>query len=457
MARDRARFIEALLTAVRERVAAEPDDDIPLVLAAHLFAACEILGIRERDVEDAPPVDPVGSLLGVVRIAPGQLLAHLLALDALLGGGPVERGEVPLTPVRKGGFTMAGAVLYAPRGPTPLRARRETGDHPIAWDRPGQLLRHVHLWWSRPDEPVDLRHLPACADDGRPWALDSARSLRVLLAPLPGVLPPSLRVCRRGPRWGFQATESGGRIPPEVRDRVAAAVAEGRVDLLVLPELLVEPADLTWIESLGLRATIAGSWHVSGPRGVRNEAPLVDRRGRRGVHAKRGRFALRAARVTELLARGSVTVDDGPLPPLCEVEEAFDPGAELLLFDTPLGRASLVICADLLDVGDCLPGLMDRLAPDLLFVVAMSPVTDDFRARMDALAHLGTATLLVNAAEVAGKAAAVAALRLPWKGDWHRVEVRKDVEMARPDASACRWVEDVGLLVDLGAIVQWDG
>jgi hypothetical protein len=440
MRTDRGAFCTALLAALRARVASEAPEDVPLTLAAHLLAACEVLALRETALTEAPPLDPVASLLrSDAPVTAEQLLGHLLALDTLLGDqlsrdAAAWEGDVPLTPVEAGNFAIRGVVSCRRRAPSPLRALRERLEHPIGWDQPVHLLQQVHLWWHRLDSPVEVRHLPAAGPGGRPWSFGARGPMRVLLAPLFGVPLPCLHVAPRGRRWGFvTSAPTEGQIPPAVRARLAEAVAAHAIDLVVVPELLASPGDHAWLAGLGSppRACLAGSWHVHQDGEVRNGAPLLDRRGLRARHDKRGRFMLRGAEVDALVDRGGEVIASSPRPPGCDLDEAIELGTELLLFDTPLGRATFLICADLVDTGNVLADLVSRVGPDLVFVVAMSPTTEPFTARMDELAHFGIATFVVNAAALATPKALVAACRLPWRGPDappHRAEVRKDGE-----------------------------
>ncbi len=114
-------------------------------------------------------------------------------------------------------------------------------------------------------------------------------------------------------------------------------------------------------------------------------------------HRKRGPFLIPAELVTSApdWFPGETR---GPEALAAEIDEGIEPGSELQVLDTSLGRVAVLICADAIkaDPHGYRP-LIERLRPDLLFVVAMTPETERFGRFAEEMRDHWVGTLFVNA------------------------------------------------------------
>lgn len=276
---------------------------------------------------------------------------------------------------------------------------------------PGTYLDRLCLYWHSDRQlprlsrlnPVD-RIVPLIRESGR-----DARekgSFRIALCPLVGEFHPLFEVWPKD--YLFRAADPGmagaEALAKHLETLIDAAVEEG-VHLLVLPELMIdEPARraLTALLRRERRAlppygVVAGSLHLLDcgyDQPCANESVLLDGVGRRLVdHRKRGRFRFSSSflEVKEYFTRVHPA-------PASEIFEDLEDGSELHFLETTLGRLALLICADAIakDTQGYLP-VIQRLRPDLLLVVAMSPKTRRFESFFEDMAGHWVGTVFVNA------------------------------------------------------------
>ena len=207
-------------------------------------------------------------------------------------------------------------------------------------------------------------------------------------------------------------------------DAILECAAAQEIHLLVLPELAVptsvspdDPAAAIYdvrghlVRKLRESAdhanpspypygVIAGSFHTwrkedSAPV---NESVFVNRVGASMLqHYKRGRFRVTPKQVAA--AQGLFSSIPGDLERRTEeILEGIRYGDELQFFDAGIGRLAVLICADVIaaDANGYL-NVVERLRPDLVFIVAMTPETADFEAVADILATHEIGTIFVNA------------------------------------------------------------
>lgn len=192
---------------------------------------------------------------------------------------------------------------------------------------------------------------------------------------------------------------------------LAAAVAQ-QVQLLVLPELMVdEPARhhlVQWFKrppfSRYPYAVVAGSFHlwrdgedptvhmpVNESRTLAQSGEVLLR------HHKRGRFRIPADRVKKIPTFFPGPHDDCP-EGVAEVVEGIRHEASLRMLETTLGRIVVAICADCIAPDRTkLTGPLSRLDPELVIIVSMSEETTEFEELATTLAHGEISSLFVNA------------------------------------------------------------
>jgi predicted amidohydrolase len=237
------------------------------------------------------------------------------------------------------------------------------------------------------------------------------RSLKVALCPLvPGATPRF----RTDPSGQFFYVDRKQPIsdPKHLSSHLVAVLAEAarrRADIVVLPELCIDPAArsvlVKQVKALGraghgFLAVIAGSFHIwrkrRAPRPI-NEAVVLGPRGiSKWTHVKHGTFTMFRADV--LAGRGRFFPDDLREDHLADkVTEYVESGREILVCDSRIGRLAMAICADVLQPGSRAEALKTWIRPDFLFIVSMSPRTQDFLKEAEAMLRCHVSTFYVNA------------------------------------------------------------
>lgn len=453
------------------------DDDTfsGLEVAAHAYAGAVWLNEQSRPprVAGVPPMvrsfrDAIAVTVAASSLSDfyDALLAVLVSCEAELAD-PARRYGLPATTDLEASSGLSGVVHHAWRGRSALRQhrhrRREAcGAGPTSYElRPDDQLDHLWMAFSR-GAPLRYKTLasPGLQSRGVVTALGprlDEGSLRIALCPLAGAAGPRFRVVGNGDRF----VACGERAPVSVAQlaEIAAASAEERIAVLLLPELHVRPDELGGLAGASaIVLTVAGSFHVEDGE-LRNRAPvLVDDGYRLWAHDKRGYFRVprRLVEADNGWFEAATVVSD-------EVCEGIVGGGCLQVLDTSLGRLAVVICADALDPDGYVHAIEDA-RPDLLFVVSMSVKTDDFEARAEQWGRLGISTMVVNvgpAGAVLGLcwlaisgSAALPPTRLRWR--------EAALEAWRPGGGG--WSQNLGgvaalhpvlgLVVDLAAMVM---
>jgi predicted amidohydrolase len=266
------------------------------------------------------------------------------------------------------------------------------------WHSDRQLPR---LGWAEPGD----RTIPLIHQSGRDAT--SRKGFRIALCPLRGDFHPLFEVWPEGHL--FRAAEPGMVEPDALAahlKKLVTAAADQDVQLLILPELSVDPVArgilrsllAEFRSSLAPYGVIAGSFHVQegGDDAPRiNESVFLARAGDPlSAHRKRGRF-----RVPESFLKAAPKFFSRIHPqPAAEIFEDIQDGSELHIIETSLGRLAWLICADGIAADD--KGYLQvvrRLRPDLLFVISMSAETEPFEKFFKEMNEHWIGTIFVNA------------------------------------------------------------
>jgi predicted amidohydrolase len=347
----------------------------------------------------------------------------------------------------------------------------------MIWDR-GLIPRLQPVLW--PGEPA-----PALMDDSG-QRLERRGCFRVALCPLAGPFWPRFALLPDARRFAIHA--DAPMHAPELLgahlDELLTQARDHEIDILVLPELTIDTQALTRLQQgLGKetfpQAVVAGSFHVVHGDTLRNRAPVLGQDGRElWSHDKRGHFKV-TGRQIRALGRASESGEPGLFCDTLPADhganeeclEGIGHGDTLQVFDAPIGRVAVLICADALDPPAKYRGLVEEASIDLLLIIGMSAKTADFLRWAEDLRRLRTAVLFVNAGCLLQRLdpndpEVVAFMSLPWRQKEHPVRVRwrfggSSVEVmddkeqwkpVTPDADALSLLpEGNGLVVNLGA------
>ncbi|HEV2856187.1 MAG TPA: hypothetical protein VHC97_25585 [Thermoanaerobaculia bacterium] len=435
----------------------EDEQDYAFVhFAAHLFAIASLLDVSRGDLQDRKPkpADSLRATMGQLAALPSDLDVpdlYLCLLDALL---TVEacldprRDSKPLDvpteliPFLPGTIHRLGGQVrhwLRPKFGSALARERdqrydEAAEHGTRPPTPAphpmdHLYRLAMFWESDPHHPRVipppqrfLHGIHLVEESGRD-AVERG-SFRIALCPLEGDFHPLFKVTPDGRHFHVRR-RAGMKKPDELIDhltRVVETAEAERIHLLVLPELMVSikarehlATALRKRRSCWPYGTIPGSfhdWKGASERGHRpvNEAQLLDNLGNVLLsHWKKGGFRLHRSKI------GKRFFPDR-LPPTLkrEVFEGIEPGSQLAVLETSLGRLAILICADAI-AADPFKGyepLVLRLRPDLLIVVSMSPKTQPFQQLFSRMNAHWIGTLFVNAHCMCGPSALLAACDL---------------------------------------------
>ncbi len=448
-------FREEAIAFIKHRAAqAAKAGDFDLVsLAAHLFAVgCQLqlnhgnprLLVRNENLSawttEGELLETLSSLSEDLDASElfWTLISALLTIENLFREEPSYGQSLPLsTPLESlpdGPFRgLDGRVLHWMRPESALALEREARFQkasqrpPDPAPDPATYLKRLALYWdSDPRLPGVVPVKLGDRSDGLfKWSgsdLRQRKTFRIALCPLPGRFHPKFQIDPDGRH--FRALEENsmageGELHGHLSALVEAASAQG-VNLLVLPELSVDPPALTHIQDLlktalrkaelkketsSLHGIVAGSFHFWGkPLADRslpvNETVLLDPAGEVSAwHWKKGRFRITPSQVKiaphfyEEIAENGIPANISK-----EIFEDVHYGSELRVLDTSLGRLVVLICADAIAADDrgYLP-VVRHLRPDLLIVVSMTPETQPFDAFAEDMRNYWIGTLFVNA------------------------------------------------------------
>ena len=317
--------------------------------------------------------------------------------------------------------------------------------------RPIDRLRCLGMFWDRGLIPR-LRPMPWPARLAPALIEQSGRrlghgSFRVALCPLDGPFWPRFTLHPGARQFAIDAS-APMHAPEQLEAHLDELLAQARtheMDVLVFPELTIDAQTLTWLQQrLGQESfpppNIAGSFHVPHGETLRNRAPVLDQDGRAlWSHDKRGHFRVmgRELRAMSRAASesGKPSLFHGTLPAEHDADEKYLEGIHhgdtLHVFDAPLGRVAVLICADALDSSHGYRSLVEAASIDLLLIIGMSPKTADFLRWAEELRRQQTAVLFVNTGcllqrrpRLDDPEAVAAFMSLPWRGQKHPVRVR---------------------------------
>lgn len=507
-----ADFIAEAIAVIRQQAQAVGSDENfeSVHLAAHLFAVCSYLkevrsDARMDDFSHARFIASKAEALQRLSTMPATQTAYELywhALSALVAidnectraSDPAEADRrdpfgtaVPLTTTLASipdgdAVGVSGRVTHWVRPLSrwaELRAsRREMATQVMVYPpSPQRQLRYLGMMWQRGEARSAMAVPP-----GAPPRFRSRRDehFRLALCPLPGSFGPLFEVSAGGGTFSIDRANAYRNLEGLMShlDRLIQDVREHHLNWLVLPELMITPELRAHLkqavnETPGLLGMVAGSYHIwrEGAELPWNESAVLDSRGTEiWVHEKRGYFRLTPHQVT-ILAEASLF--RLPLPSLQgQVCEGIERGAHLRFLDTTLGRLVVLICADVL-APDAYQDLLDRVQPDLIFVVAMSEKTAGFEQFATEMEKQGAGTLLVNAATGCGtdEILALAYLGVPepphappshlrWRNG-HGIEffdfrsLKKWLPLPSPSRAASLLPEGRGLVIDLAEQWRW--
>ncbi|MFO1433407.1 MAG: nitrilase-related carbon-nitrogen hydrolase [Candidatus Competibacteraceae bacterium] len=429
-------FIHALVEEARQR--GSDDYEGPLSLAAHLFAI--ISSDLLRDHRNPGLFKPSGSVvirswqdaLDQLKALGSETDAHTLywmiirtlqiveAKFTLVSDGLAlpERTELKLP--------LYGRVYHWLRPVSELaklRSKRfaEADDSkrpPAPAPRPIDHLKTLGMFWASDLQLPDFRfRLPAKNKRNIiPLVKESGRSaknglFKIALCPLLGDFHPLFEIEASG-RYFTTCRNSGIHNCASMQEhltRILEAASQGGAQLLVFPELCIDESMREhirkWLRdhrNLTLQGIIAGSFHVwkTANSGLPyNETVLLDHKGAALLyHQKRGRFRIRRDQVKSALQFFRHLPDN--LDNLKgEIQENILSGKCFQILETALGRLAVVICADVLEADAYgFQQMLERLHPDLLFIISMSNETKEFEDFFQRIAKHGIGTLFVNAA-----------------------------------------------------------
>ena len=412
------------------------EDEDRLRGLAHLWALLELVISGQVWAPMPVPASAIGPreahqmaaagglrLSSIVEGLRAHLTSQAFALQATFRRHPRNR-PIRLERVWDGeDEQLGGTVSWAYREKPSTWARhlswREEGPHAVDYRRlPSMVSGPFAFVWNRTATPKVVLHGPS-----RSFALGT----RICLCPGPTDVWP--RLLRTSP-WHFrtcpvQPLSGPGHLPSWLGQSLDLA-EQHKASLVVLPELMV-PAELG-VDPCFRRsfALVPGSAHIEKGQQLRNAAALRHANVDVLTHHKAGRFrlnskqwcALHAADANHVDAAHHHLVPDGFELPSGggEVVEGIVPGTELHVLECGLARVSILICADLLDVGAQLRHLVEVAQVELLIVPSFTPETAPFVQAADQLRGLRVAVAWVNAAAAlagAGEDQLLALVSLP--------------------------------------------
>jgi predicted amidohydrolase len=415
-----SRFVEQAAVAIRSLARGVPDPDrdyAGVALAAQIYATAVYLFEHYKTPEMELPARELldggfgAALRAAVRMQAAPIAsfhAQLRTLLFTLAGSyrpAEERRTFPartlLRSVRdpdREQTAIEGEVLHWLRPRSAWRRlrdhRNEESGHRLNEQPPNlvQDLEPLAMHWNHAP-PIVARVDPS--DDVLHELIDLGHarmpSLKIALCPLASGTRPRFRTDTTG---RFFHIDRGRPIwnPAHLRDHLAEVLAESaqrRIDIVVLPELCIDPAArgalAKQVKALSranhrFLAVIAGSFHIWRKRRAAkpiNEAVVL---GPRGIsqwnHVKHGTFTMRRDQV--IGAKGTFFPDDQAEDLAEMLIEYVENGRELLVCDSRIGRLAMAICADVLQPGSRAEALKTWIRPDLLFVVSMSSNTQVF-------------------------------------------------------------------------------
>ena len=416
------------------------DYEGPLSLAAHLFAisCCLLQDQRDPGLFNGESVSVIRSWedtlnqLGAlgpetdVHTLYWMIIRILCAVEASL----TERDGPILPDFTEIKQPLGGKVYHWLRPDSELARLRsdrfqdapESKRPPPPPHHPTDHLNTLGMFWeSDPLLPAfqspakQERHtIPLLKDSGRSAAVNGL--FKIALCPLLGDFHPVFEIERSG-RDFTTCRRAGIHNCVSMQEHLTGileAASEGGVHLLVFPELCVDKSmrdhirnwlfghnrkRLRDLRSVTLQGIIAGSFHVwrtANPNRPYNETVLLDQKGKNLMqHEKRGKFRIRRDQVNsapQFFIHRPKTLQG-------EIEEKIQYGNHFQILETALGRLAVVICADVLEADPYgYQPLIERLHPDLLFIISMSAETERFESFFRRMAEHGIGTLFVNAA-----------------------------------------------------------
>lgn len=440
---------------------------------ANLFAVCTHLQEvkSSADLRGVVPLDPRRSVdawddvpQALEQVATGQpvlayqaLMALLLSLEqqfpwTFADGEKPPQWAIDVS-IPGGEHADARGTVYCWIRPlSDLRRLVQTRGGPAHYHyRPIDQLRCLGMFWDRGLVPR-LRPMPWLGRLAPVLIEQSGRRLgrgdfRVALCPLDGPFWPRFTL-RDGVRQFAIDAGAPMHAPEQLEAHLDELLAQARtheIDILVFPELTIDAQALTWLQQrLGREAfphaVIAGSFHVADGDTLRNRAPVLDQDGRAlWSHDKRGHFRVMGRELRAMsraaTASGTPSLFYGTLPAEHDADEEYlegiDHGDTLHVFDAPLGRVAVLICADALDSSHGFRSLVEAASIDLLLIIGMSPKTADFVRWAEELRRQQTAVLFVNTGCLLQRRqhrddpeAVAAFMSLPWREQHHPVRAR---------------------------------
>jgi predicted amidohydrolase len=407
-------------------------------VAAHLFALASSLRVDWGNLRDWPKaasgLEELSSRLSRLAptLDPPKLYMHLV--NALLTvEGELRNKDLDAMPKStRLSFGpeldehLSGTVLHWLRPDSTFARERshryeaaeKDGRPPAPEPHPMAGLSRLAMFWEPGSHhpPVLPRSFldstaPLIKESGRDAS--EAGRFRVALCPLKKEIHPLFEVAPDGSH--FQACRPTGLNDVDgLRDelsRLLEAAEEENVHLLVLPELTVCPESRQHVRDL-LRSqkprlpygVVAGSFHVwteaahssSSETLPFNEALLLGNTGQILLkHHKKKGFRVRREEVGKPFFPSPPSPAN--LPP--EVFEGIVDGPRLEILETSLGRLALLICADAILAAPHhgYESLVQRLRPDLLFIISMSSETGKFEGFFQRMNDHWISTLFVNA------------------------------------------------------------
>lgn len=232
-----------------------------------------------------------------------------------------------------------------------------------------------------------------------------SKPLRLGLSPLSARSHPLFQEVENDGVFGFNALPTDAlKRPNELREILRVLIDEAalqEIDLLILPELMIDTPARDWFADLLVNRvgnhphlTVVGSFHVSqgGSGKPYNEAQIWDREGNvLWSHCKQGTYSIPSLKgLEDYFPRG--------LPKHVPVPEAIAYGSEVLFYDLPTARITVLICSDVLDPGSGLEDALNLVRPDLALIIGMSEKTLQFEHFAERMARLDIGTLYLNSA-----------------------------------------------------------
>lgn len=331
--------------------------------------------------------------------------------------------EIELTPIESGEFGRIGGVVHCWVRPhsalRQLLQERDREGGPFRYTYgPIHQLRQLGMLWDQSSmprlRPVSWanRVAPALITQSRA-RLRRSGHFRVALCPLTGPFCTRFALLS-GTRPLFAMDPAAPIHAPDMLaghlDQLLADAREHEIDMVVMPELSMDDHAARVVQgALGEHdfpcAIVPGSFHIDCDQGRRNRAPVLDQDGSLlWNHDKCGAFRIQGKQVRDMAEKstsGLPGLFSGRMPTDEEGNTNFiediQHGCEVQLFDTPLGRIAVLICADALDPSAGYQSLVQAASIDHLLCISMSNQTSPFLRWAEDLRRVGTAVLFVNA------------------------------------------------------------